>query len=134
MYNIANLTYNCNFKIDYTNYKGERSVRTIRPICIWFGSTEYHKEPQFLLNALDVDKNEERDFAMKDIHDLELDNQDGYYNPLSLQEDYIFPYPSNSGATVEGDNVIILDREELLKQLTRTLLPDTIEPSNEKQE
>ena len=32
-----------------------------------FSSTEWHKEEQWLLKALDLDKNEDRDFAIKDI-------------------------------------------------------------------
>jgi hypothetical protein len=34
---------------------------------MWYGHTEYHKEDQWLLKALDLDKNAERDFAVKDI-------------------------------------------------------------------
>ncbi len=51
----------------YTNWKGVQATRVIRPIELWFGKTEYHPEEQWLLKALDVEKNEERDFAMKDI-------------------------------------------------------------------
>jgi predicted DNA-binding transcriptional regulator YafY len=51
----------------YTNYRGETGERKILPKKIWFGSTEWHPEEQWLLEALDVDKNEDRHFAMKDI-------------------------------------------------------------------
>jgi predicted DNA-binding transcriptional regulator YafY len=54
--------------IDYTNYRGERSSRTIIPQKIVFESNEYHPEKQWILYALDVQKNEVRGFAMKDIH------------------------------------------------------------------
>lgn len=54
-------------KILYINWRNERGVRTIRPETIWFGATEWHKEKQWLLTALDLEKNEKRDFAMKDI-------------------------------------------------------------------
>lgn len=54
-------------KIIYTNYRGEKSERTIKPISIWFGSTEWHTDEQWLLHAYDLEKNAERDFAMKDI-------------------------------------------------------------------
>ncbi len=60
---------NDSVKIIYTNWKGETAERTIRPIELWFGETEYHPEAQWLLRALDLDKNEERNFAMKDIKD-----------------------------------------------------------------
>ena len=54
-------------KIIYTNWKGEKRERVIEPRHIYFGSTEYHKEPQFLIEALDVEKNEVRHFALKDM-------------------------------------------------------------------
>lgn len=51
----------------YTNWRGEKSLRTIIPEKIYFGSTEWHPEEQWLLRALDIDKQESRDFAFKDI-------------------------------------------------------------------
>src|SRR4051812_21068783 len=54
--------------IDYTNWRGRREKRTIRPRWLWFGSTEYHPEPQWLLCAFDGDKEADRDFAMSGIH------------------------------------------------------------------
>lgn len=56
-------------EIIYTNWKNVKAKRIIRPIEVWFGKTEYHPEDQWLLKALDVEKDEERDFAMKDIED-----------------------------------------------------------------
>jgi len=53
--------------ICYTNYRGETSIRKIIPLKIWFGKTDWHKEEQWLLDAIDVEKNAERSFAMKDI-------------------------------------------------------------------
>ena len=51
----------------YLNYKGERSERLVKPIEIYYGSTEYHPEPQLLLKAFDIEKKAERDFAMDSI-------------------------------------------------------------------
>lgn len=52
----------------YTNYKGETAYRKIIPTGkIWFGSTEWHPEKQWLLDAHDVEKGALRNFAMKDI-------------------------------------------------------------------
>jgi predicted DNA-binding transcriptional regulator YafY len=51
----------------YKNWKNETAERHIEPIEIWFGSTEWHKEDQWLLKALDLEKRQERDFALKDI-------------------------------------------------------------------
>lgn len=58
-------------EITYRNWRGEVSQRTITPKSVWFGSTEWHPEPQWLLNAYDHGKGADRDFAMKDIN--------GYY-------------------------------------------------------
>jgi hypothetical protein len=51
----------------YTNYRGETAVRKIVPERIWFGSTEWHPKDQWLLDALDVEKQAKRSFALKDI-------------------------------------------------------------------
>ncbi len=54
--------------INYTNYRGETANRQVLPLRIWFGATEWHPEPQWLLDAVDIEKNVERSFAVKDIH------------------------------------------------------------------
>lgn len=51
----------------YCNYKGETSWRNVVPIEISFKKTDYHDEEQWIMRALDVDRNVEREFAMKDI-------------------------------------------------------------------
>lgn len=55
--------------IKYKNWKGVVSFRIIIPNRIYFGVTEYHLEPQWLLEAFDFDKKEARTFAMKDIQE-----------------------------------------------------------------
>lgn len=64
--------------IDYTNYLGERRTRKIRPVSLWYGTTKWHKEPQWLLTAFDLEcaNRRTKDFAVKDIHAS---------NPRSLQ-------------------------------------------------
>lgn len=54
--------------IEYTNYKDETSVRHIIPVRLYFGSTVYHPEDQWLLQAYDLDKKAERTFAMNGVH------------------------------------------------------------------
>lgn len=54
-------------EILYTNWKGETRLRKIIPVDIEFKSTDWHKDEQWILNALDVEKNEMRGFAIKDI-------------------------------------------------------------------
>ena len=51
----------------YINWKGEISKRTVLPIKVWYGYTDFHTENQWFLKAMDIDKTSERDFAMKDI-------------------------------------------------------------------
>lgn len=53
--------------IRYTNYRGETADRRIVPQAIRFASTEWHPEPQWLLDAIDLDKGAARSFAMRDI-------------------------------------------------------------------
>lgn len=55
-------------RIDYTNWRNERGIRTIIPQQIRWGATEWHPGEQWLLEALDVEKGVLRTFAMKDIH------------------------------------------------------------------
>lgn len=59
-----------NVTIDYTNHAGVRALREIVPVATGFrfGSTEWHPELQWLLEAHDVAKDDLRTFAMKDIH------------------------------------------------------------------
>lgn len=55
------------FRFPYKNHRGEHGHRRVSPIRIWFGSTEWHPEPQWLLRAFDLDKDAERDFALSQI-------------------------------------------------------------------
>lgn len=57
----------------YTNHRGEFGLRRVSPIRVWFGSTDWHANPQWFLRALDLDKDEERDFAFVDIRDARND-------------------------------------------------------------
>jgi predicted DNA-binding transcriptional regulator YafY len=58
-------------RILYRNYRGETSSRTVLPKRIWFGATEWHPEPQWLMDATDLEKDSERSFAMQDILQIE---------------------------------------------------------------
>lgn len=54
----------------YTNYKGEASHRRAQFKAVRFGSSPYHQEPQWLMLALDLDKQEDREFALKDMTNI----------------------------------------------------------------
>ncbi len=53
-------------RMTYTNYRGETAVRTVTPIQVDFGSTDWHPEPQWLMSAYDHDKGAHREFALAD--------------------------------------------------------------------
>lgn len=54
-------------QIVYTNYRGETNVRKIVPQRVWFGESDWHRGPQWFLEAVDLEKNAERSFALKDV-------------------------------------------------------------------
>lgn len=58
-------------EIDYTNWRGERRKRHIRPIEIKFEATKWHPQPQWILYAIDVNdtlSDNVKGFALKDVH------------------------------------------------------------------
>ena len=64
-------------RIGYTNWRGEKGDRNILPLEVWHGATQWHPEEQWLLRAFDVEKQAERDFALKDIVQVQRRNDDG---------------------------------------------------------
>lgn len=57
-------------EMQYTNYRGVCSKRTIIPYKIEFRSTSYHPEPQWILTAYDFSRDDMRDFALADCQFL----------------------------------------------------------------
>lgn len=53
--------------VTYTNYRGKISSRQITPRTMFWGSTEYHPEPQWLMKAYDHGKRAMRTFALRDM-------------------------------------------------------------------
>ena len=53
--------------IKYKNWKGIISIRKIIPDYVWYGTTDFHKDIQYLLHAWDVEKQAYRDFAIGEI-------------------------------------------------------------------
>lgn len=54
--------------ICYTNWRGETKMRRILPKRLWFGKMPpYHRDEQWLLDATDLDKQQPRTFALKDV-------------------------------------------------------------------
>lgn len=54
-------------RIVYRNYRDETAERWVRPIEVWYGATEWHPEEQWLLRAWDRDRQDERNFALRDV-------------------------------------------------------------------
>lgn len=56
-------------EIDYTNYQGKRERRYIIPVRLYFSTNnQWHPEPQYILEAYDINKRANRDFAMSKVH------------------------------------------------------------------
>jgi poly-D-alanine transfer protein DltD len=68
MLEVSNGSY---IEFDYTNWKGVFGHRKGRVQRIYYGSTEFHLETQWLIEMLDMDKAETRVFAMKDMINVE---------------------------------------------------------------
>jgi len=63
-----------NVTIDYTNWRGERRRRRVRPLRFYFGEVSWHPGPQWLMDAVDLDRaktdddNRTRTFALSGVH------------------------------------------------------------------
>lgn len=53
-------------KVTYTNYKGETGRRTITPLQLLYGTTQWHHVPQWLLEVYDHEKEAIRTYALDD--------------------------------------------------------------------
>jgi predicted DNA-binding transcriptional regulator YafY len=73
---MAGLASGNTLEMTYRNWKGVASTRRINPISLRFGTTEWHPTPGWLLLAVDIDKNAEREFALADCDFLSM-RQDG---------------------------------------------------------
>jgi hypothetical protein len=51
-------------KFIYTNWRGQTRERWLIPVYLWWGATEWHPEPQWLLHALDCAEGKVKDFAL----------------------------------------------------------------------
>lgn len=59
----------------YTNWKGEASQRTAILHSLYWGSNEWHREPQWLIDGFDTEKKVNRTFAQKDMRDIRFTNR-----------------------------------------------------------
>jgi predicted DNA-binding transcriptional regulator YafY len=56
---------------DYTNHKGQSARRRIRPLRVWYGTSDYHLGEHWYLRAHDLDKQADRDFQLAGMRDIE---------------------------------------------------------------
>jgi len=54
-------------RVEYKNWRGEVGIRNIFPLEIYHGSTEHHKEEQWLLKVWDLDKKDYRTYALNGV-------------------------------------------------------------------
>lgn len=56
-------------KLLYVNYRGEPAYRHVLLYenGLRYGTSEWHKTPQYLLRVHDIEKGADREFAVKDI-------------------------------------------------------------------
>ena len=59
-------------RFTYRNWKNEVEVRYVRPMRVYWGTTEYYPEPGWLMHAFDVEKNQLRDFSLARMTDVEF--------------------------------------------------------------
>lgn len=67
-------------RFSYTNWRGEVGERVVRPISIEWTQTDWHPEPQWILHAFDLDRDQHRSFAMRDMKDVRNDDENGEQN------------------------------------------------------
>lgn len=78
--------------LDYTNHRGERSRRRVVPQRLWFGATSWHPVDQWLLEAFDLAKGAQRDFALDQIHGM-------WAEGTTEDAGHVLDRPSNPRAT-----------------------------------
>lgn len=61
-------------RFDYINYKGENSVRTARPVFMFYGPSNgpWHPEPCWIMEAYDINKKDYRQFDMSKMSNVSV--------------------------------------------------------------
>ncbi len=63
-------------RVRYKNWKGEVEVRRIVPVHLHYGHNQWHPEDQHLLDVFEVGKKVSRSFAVKDILEWDVPEED----------------------------------------------------------
>ncbi len=63
--------------VKYINYRGESAYRAFIFKHMYYGSTSYHKDPQWLIVGFDLHKRANRTYALSDMNEADhIDNLD----------------------------------------------------------
>jgi hypothetical protein len=57
-------------EFDYTYWEGNVAKRKCQVMEVYFGNNEYHQDPQWILRGWDLEKDEMREYAMKDMNNI----------------------------------------------------------------
>jgi hypothetical protein len=61
---------------DYTNWEGKFAEgRRARITHMYFGVNQYHREPQWIMIGVDLDKNQIRHYAVKDMVNVKVEKK-----------------------------------------------------------
>lgn len=59
-------------EFDYINWEGVKGHRKTEIEGLYYGSTVHHKEEQWLLKGFDLDKQDYRIYALKDMKNVKM--------------------------------------------------------------
>lgn len=62
-------------RFHYTNWRGEIAVRQAEVIRLLYGSSEWHPDPQWIVEGLDLEKGAVRFFALADMKPILQNSQ-----------------------------------------------------------
>lgn len=51
-------------QIRYRNWRGEERIREVIPLELWYGNTDQHPVPQYLVKCLDLEDGSVKDFSL----------------------------------------------------------------------
>ena len=79
---------NYSVRIAYTNWRDEATTPLILPRRIFWGSNEYHPEPCWLIEAIDIEKDEFRTYDLAKIGARPADRPGDAAVPVAYMVDY----------------------------------------------
>ncbi len=72
------------FTFLYLNHRGHRAIRRVQVLDMRWGTTEWYPKPGWLLRALDLDRNVEREFYMLNMSPTDGSGQRADYDRKQL--------------------------------------------------